>query len=75
MGDLLMSVKFDDPAIPWTTKTPISKASWEKTIFGSITFIVFYKIFFCPPLGVIVIEQLNFPAYWPTNLSLSFFTY
>jgi hypothetical protein len=46
IGDLLIRVKVDDPAIPCTTRTPISRASCENTMFGSTTFIIFSNIFF-----------------------------
>jgi len=59
--DLLVNVKLEVPDIPWTTNTPKFNSSWENTITGSITLIIFYNTFFCPPLGVMVIEQSNFP--------------
>lgn len=58
------------PAIPWTTNTPIDRVSFEKIRFGSMTLIIFYNIFFCPPLGEMMMEQLNLPTYFPTNLTL-----
>lgn len=39
-----------------------------------MTLMTFSSTFFCPPRGVMVMEQLNFPADSPTNLSFSFFT-
>ena len=74
MGDLLTNVKLAAPEIPWTTRTPMSSASWEKIKLGSMTLITFYKTFFWPPLGLIVIEQLNLPTYSPINFTFSFFT-
>lgn len=32
--DLFMSVKLEAPAMPWTTSTPISRTSCEKTMLG-----------------------------------------
>lgn len=34
IGDLLTKVKLAEPEIPWTTRTPISSASWENNKLG-----------------------------------------
>lgn len=68
---LLTRVNSIGPAIPWTTKTPNSRVSFEKAIIDLITVITFSKV--CSdPLEEYLNRTRKAPTYFSTNLTLSF---